>query len=141
MNRLRKIMAKHCGSCFCANGYPSHPAWQKQVGDLTVLVPRLGERLMGLGLDGLLSSNSFLLRTGRSRNVSEVNLPSLFHGAPSVCIPMRLCRQHAWLLTQAPLHVCWSAFSFPLYYKHLNYTSPHFNRNPRGDDLWLPQSH
>lgn len=72
---------------FGANFYTSHPVWQKQVGELTVLASRLGGLLMGLGLAGLLSSNSFLLedREKQKRVRSEPTV-SLFRSAPSVCI-------------------------------------------------------
>lgn len=80
--------------------------WQKQVGDLTVLLSRLGELLMELGLDGLVSSNSLLLEDGeKQKRVRSEPTVSLFRSDSSVCICIRVCvlrRQHAWLFTQAP---------------------------------------
>lgn len=72
---------------FGANISTSHPVRQKQVGELTVLASRLGELLIGLGLDRLLSSNSFLLedREKQKRVRSEPTV-SLFRSALSACI-------------------------------------------------------
>lgn len=72
---------------FGANISTSHPVQQKQVGELTVLASRLGELLMGLGLDGLLSSNSFLLEDReKQKRVRSEPAVSLFRSAPSACI-------------------------------------------------------
>lgn len=72
---------------FGANIYISHPVQQKQVGELTILASRLGGLLIGLGLDGLLSSNSFLLEDReKQKRVGSGATISLFRSAPSACI-------------------------------------------------------
>lgn len=72
---------------FGADTSTCHQVRQKQVGELTVLASRLGELLIGLGLDRLLSSNSFLLedREKQKRVRSEPTV-SLFRSALSACI-------------------------------------------------------
>lgn len=66
---------------------PAHRTQRGRNGDLTVLVSRLGELLMGLGLDGLLSSNNFLLED-REKQKGFRSEPTIFIALGSVCLHM-----------------------------------------------------